>query len=181
MSLNTFRQTLTMLVTGLGLAGCAATQDVSDPNRITLSDAMVSTVDALSAANAESIKDKTNFGFYGCSVTAVFNVSATKTQDNKLALTASAPVSILPVTVGATGSSEATASGTRASTVTVVLDTKYCFPNAGGGAGTQKVGTNGQKTTAVVGPAATLPNPPPIIRLKRLPLNKQTTPAPPAQ
>lgn len=115
----------------IGLTGCAATQNVSDPHAITLKDALVDTVDALKAAHDRSVKDHTHFGFYGCSVTAVFNVSATGTQDNKLSLTASGPpATILPVTFVGAASSEATASGTRGNTVTVVLGTKYCLPNA---------------------------------------------------
>ena len=128
-----FRRTfVTLMAPNLifNLAGCAATQNVSNPSNITLEHALVDTVDALNAARAESIKKDTHFGFYGCSVTAVFNVSATAGQDNKLSLSASGPpVSILPVTIGGAASTESTASGTRANTVTVVLGTKYCLPN----------------------------------------------------
>lgn len=109
-------------------AGCVATQHVADPAAISLQHALVDTVDALSAANSTARSRGTNFGFYGCSVTAVFNVSATANQDNKLALSAVADV--VPVTLTGTASSEAVATGTRANTVTVVLNTPYCMPGS---------------------------------------------------
>jgi hypothetical protein len=114
------------------LTGCAATQQVAEPSTITLEHALVDTVDALNAANAEARSNGKFFGFYGCSVTAVYNISATGTQDNKVTLTGStAPASaVVPISIGGTFSSDATASGTRGNTVTVVFDTKYCFPNS---------------------------------------------------
>jgi hypothetical protein len=112
------------------LCGCAATQSVSDPNAITLEHALVDTVDALKAANYEARRNGELFGYYGCSVTAVYNISASGSQDNKITLTGSAPATqVVPIALGGTFSSEATASGTRGNTVTVVFDTKYCFPN----------------------------------------------------
>ena len=112
------------------LCGCAATQSVSDPNAITLEHALVDTVDALKAANYEAKRNGEFYGYYGCSVTAVYNISASGTQDNKITLTGSAPATqVVPIALGGTFSSEATASGTRGNTVTVVFDTKYCFPN----------------------------------------------------
>ena len=131
------------------LAGCAS-QDVADPNAITLKQALVDTVDALDAAHQESLLHRTNFGFYGCTVTAVFNISATAGQDNKLALTASGPpAKILPVTLGASGSFESTASGTRGNTVTVVLATKPCLAKAAASAGA--TGSTGNKGSASKG------------------------------
>lgn len=113
------------------LAGCMATQDVARPSDITLENALVDTVDALAAAKARGRQKNTHMGFYGCSVTAVFNVTASATDSRKLALTASGPpVAIFPVTLGGSASTEATASGSRANTVTVVLGTKYCLLNA---------------------------------------------------
>jgi hypothetical protein len=121
------------LIAGTCLSGCAATQSVTDPNTITLEHALVDTVDALNAANAEARRNGRFFGYYGCSVTAVYNVSATGTQDNKVTITGSAPATqVIPVSIGGTFSSEANASGTRGNTVTVVFDTKYCFPNGAG-------------------------------------------------
>ncbi|WP_294534364.1 hypothetical protein [uncultured Rhodoblastus sp.] len=125
------------------VAGCAS-QNVADPNAITLKQALVDTVDALDAAHQESLLHRTNFGFYGCTVTAVFNISATAGQDNKLALTASGPpATILPVSLGASGSVESTASGTRGNTVTILLATKPCLASAGGGSGASG-GTKGK-------------------------------------
>lgn len=121
-----------ILFTTSMFGGCAATQTVSNPNTITLKNALVDTVDALNAAHAEAKKNGQYFGFYGCSVTAVYNISATATQDNKLTLSASGPpATVVPISIGSTLSSEATASGTRGNTVTVVFNTKYCMPNGG--------------------------------------------------
>jgi hypothetical protein len=123
------------------LAGCAATQSVSDPNTITLEHALVDTVDALNAAHAEALRNGRNFGFYGCSVTAVYNISATGTQDNKITVTGSGPpAAVVPIAIGGTFSSESTASGTRGNTVTVVFDTKYCVPSKTSGTGTNAKG-----------------------------------------
>ena len=111
-------------------AGCAV-QNVADPANISLEKALVDTVDALAAANARGKQRHTRFGFYGCSVTAVYNISATATQDNKLGLTAAGPaVPIVPIAYTGSLTSQATATGTRGNTVTVVLNTPYCMPNA---------------------------------------------------
>jgi len=118
------------VVVTMSLAGCTAVQNVADPGSITLEKALVDTVDALSAARARSIRNKTDFGFYGCTVTAVFNISATATQDNKVTLTAAGPpANIFPIALNGMASSEGTASGMRGNTVTVVLGTKYCLTN----------------------------------------------------
>jgi hypothetical protein len=120
---------VTICLSGL-VAGCA-NQNISDPKTIGLDQALVETVKALKAAQDEAAKDRTNFGFYGCSVTAIFNVSATGGQDNKLVVNASSPpaTTIVPINLGVTGTAESTASGTRSNTVTVVLDTKLCASN----------------------------------------------------
>jgi hypothetical protein len=111
-------------------AGCAV-QNVVDPGTVTLERALVDTVDALAAAHAESVKRGTNFGFYGCSVTAVYNISASATQNNKITLGAAGPpVPIVPISYTGQVSSEAQAQGNRGNQVTVVLNTPYCMPNA---------------------------------------------------
>jgi hypothetical protein len=114
------------------VAGCA-TQPVADPNAINLKQALVDTVDALAAAHEESIINHENFGFYGCTVTAAFNISATAGQENKLALSAAPPAAaVLPVSLGGSASFDSTASGTRGNTVTVVFATKPCLAKAAG-------------------------------------------------
>jgi len=112
-------------------AGCAV-QNVADPTRITLEQAMVDTVHALNSANVESKRLGTHFGFYGCSVTAVYNISATATADNKVALSATGPTPpLVPIGFGGSISSDVSTSGTRGNTVTVVLETPYCMQNTG--------------------------------------------------
>ena len=106
-----------------------ATQSVSDPRNISLKQAMVETVDALSAANARGKELGTGFAFYGCSITAVYNISATANQDNKLSLAAALP-STAPVSLSGNVSAEASAAGSKGNTVTLVLDTPYCLPNS---------------------------------------------------
>lgn len=119
------------------LAGCVTHQTVVEPNQITLSKAMVDTVDALAAARAEGLARQTNFGMYACTVMAVFNISATGTVDNKIALGVSGgpPAAVAPVTVNLSGSNEVTESGTRGNTVTLVLATPECLPQAANAAG----------------------------------------------
>ncbi len=69
-------------------------------------------------------------GANGGLATTVFNVSATGTQDYKLALTAASPPNVIPICIGGSASTEATASGTRGNTVTLVLATPYCLPDS---------------------------------------------------
>ena len=93
---------------------------------------MVDTVDALNAANRRSRQLHTDYKFYGCSVTAVYNISATANMDNKVALTATGPTPpVVPIGFGGSVSSEAQASGTRGNQVTVVLETPYCMQGTG--------------------------------------------------
>src|SRR5262245_39359835 len=102
-------------------AGCAV-QNVADPAGISLEQAMVETVRALDSAHAESKRRGTHYGFYGCSVTAVYNISASATVDNKVGLSATGPTPpVVPIAYGGTISSDVNTSGTRGNTVTVVL------------------------------------------------------------
>lgn len=111
------------------LAGCA-TQNVSNPSNITLAHALVDTADALNAAYLESKRNGRTFGFEGCTITAVFNVSATAGEDNKLSLAAAPPAAIFPVGASAGATFESTASGSRGNTVTVLLATPQCMEKA---------------------------------------------------
>jgi hypothetical protein len=128
------------------LAGCTAHQTVAEPNVITLSQAMKDTVDALADARAEGQLRHTDLGFHPCTVTAVFNISATGTADNKVALGISGgpPAAIAPVTVNLSGSSESTQAGSRGNTVTLVLATPSCLPQtaAAAPAGKAKAGAS---------------------------------------
>jgi hypothetical protein len=120
-----------LLATSIGITGCA-TQDVADLNKISLEHALVDTEHALLAAHAEAKRNRTYFGLYACSVTAVYNISATAGEDNKLSLSAAPPVKLVPINLSATETLESTASGTRANTVTVVLSNPACSSKTGG-------------------------------------------------
>jgi len=157
------------------LAACAAQQTVVEPNQITLSKAMIDTVDALADARAEGLTRHTNFGLYACTATAVFNISATGTADNKVALGVSGgpPAAVAPVTVNISGSSEATQTGTRGNTVTVVLATNECLPKppsaappAGGGkaaGGAKGASAGGQARTPPLTTVPVIPAPVPVV------------------
>jgi hypothetical protein len=119
-----------LLTVSIGIAGCA-TQDVADPHKISLERALVETEDALLAAHAEAKRNHTYFGLYACSVTAVYNISATAGEDNKLSLTAAPPVKLVPINASATASLESTASGTVGNTVTVNLSNPGCSAKSG--------------------------------------------------
>jgi hypothetical protein len=138
-----FRTGVLLMLTGY-LAGCA-TQDVADPSKISLERALVETEDALIAAHQEASSyvrhGGTYFGLYACSVTAVYNISATAGEDNKLSLSASPAIKIVPIT--ATGSLESTASGTTGNTVTVNLSNPYCSSSKSTGGGQQQQGNKG--------------------------------------
>jgi hypothetical protein len=135
------------LVVSVGLCGCA-NQYVADANNITLQDALTDTVDALYAAHKENAlihqRDKKlthGIDLFVCNVTAKFNVDAKAAYDQKLSLTAGGPpITIIPVSLGGTVSNEATGSGERTNTVTVLLATKYngttlCSSKGSAGAG----------------------------------------------
>lgn len=121
-----------ILVVGamLACAGCAAPNPVPEPNAITLTDALVSTVDALNAAYRESHK-KGNvvFGYYPCTVVATYNISATGLTDNKLALGASGGIA-QGVSLSANVSAEKSYTGTRGNQVTLVFASRDCLPDA---------------------------------------------------
>ena len=163
-------------IIGVGaLAGCTAQQTVVEPNQITLSKAMVDTVDALADARAEGLARHTNFGLYACTVTAVFNISATGTADNKLAVGVSGgpPAAVAPVTVNVSGSSEATQSGTRGNTVTLVLAANECLPKppsvaapAGGGkaaGGAKGASAGGRAATPLIPTVPVIPSTVPAV------------------
>lgn len=125
------------------LSGCA-TQDVADPNKISLEHALYDTEVALIGAHEEAKKYGTYFGLYACSVTAVFNISATAGEDNKLALSVAPPVKILPIDATGSASFKSTASGTRGNTVTVNLANPACSSSKA---------TGGTPSVAVMAPA----------------------------
>jgi hypothetical protein len=134
------RGTIVFGCVALLVTGCTAHQRVSEPSGITLSKAMRDTVDALAAAREQGAKYDPKFGFYPCTVTAVFNVSATGTADNKtnIGVSGGPPPEIAPVSANLSVSNEETESGTRGNTVTLVFATKECLPQAADGADRSK-------------------------------------------
>ena len=146
------------------LAGCNNQPDVQPT--ISLSQAMIETVDALAAARAEGQAKQTSLGYYPCSVQAVYNISATLTKDNKVGLGVSGgpPAAIAPVSVNLSGSNETTTSAVRGNTITLVFDTGYCLPQGGGAAAGAAAAAAGAPHGAANAPSwggLTPPKPPP--------------------
>ena len=143
------------------LSGCIGNQPDVQPT-ISLEQALIDTVDALAAAKAEGQLKKTNFGVYPCTVTAVYNISATRTVDNKvgIGLSGGPPAAIAPISLNLSGSNETTQASTRGNTVTLVLGTAYCLPQAAGasGAGGAAPAGGGKAPAGKVGAAVPAPN-----------------------
>lgn len=109
------------------VAGCAIGPTSSpEANRITLQQAMVSTVDAIEAANKEAAKAGYLPGFQPCSLTAVFSINDAGTVTNQLTLGAGGTVS--GATLGAQGHGEVGNNHTVGNQVTLVLVSKDCAP-----------------------------------------------------
>ena len=121
---------MAVLSTALACGACNSPQTVvPEPNKITLQDALVSTVDALNAAYAEARKPGNQvIGYYPCTMAATFNVSATGVTDNKLG--GSAGGGVAGVTLSANASHEDSLTGTRGNNVTVVFASSICAPSA---------------------------------------------------
>jgi hypothetical protein len=126
----------------LPLTAClgSANRVVPEPGEITLQDALVSTVQALNAAYQEARKPGVvQMGYYPCTLTANYNISATGVTGNKIGGTIGG--GIQGVTLSANASREDTLTGTRGNTVQVVFASSLCLPsqaapaNAAGGAG----------------------------------------------
>lgn len=159
------------LTPAFSLGGCAANQEIVDPSKVTLEQALVDTVDALAEARQRSMERNTNFAFYGCTVTASFNVSATQTVGTKLALSATGgpPAAIAPISINLSGSRETSDSGTRGNVVTVVLATPGCLPNPKAFEATRaviKTAKSGQveRLRTTPAPGAARPATPPVPR-----------------
>ena len=129
------------LALALGCAGCARTQapsEIAPANAITLQKAMEDTMDALYGARARAISyGGPLFGLYACTVTAVFNISASATAENKLSLGVSGgpPPAVAPVSINLQGGTTATTNGSRGNQVTLTLATPECRDVLGGGKG----------------------------------------------
>lgn len=114
----------------LASAGCVRSSDrvVPEPERITLRDALVSTVGAINAAYEEARKPGNQvIGYYPCTVTAVFNISASGVTDNKIGggLTAGLPKGI---SISSNVSTDNSLTGVRGNQVTVVFASSLCAP-----------------------------------------------------
>jgi hypothetical protein len=137
----------------LGMAGCTYQQTVAPPSTISLEKAMVDTVDALAATRQRGLALGTHFELYACTVTAVFNVSATQTVDNKLAIQAGVAPKLIPISLTGNASNEDQTIGTRGNTVTVVLASDKCSPVVAlKGSGTPSAGNaqSGKGSTTVM-------------------------------
>ena len=115
-------------------AGCgnSARTVVPEPNKITLQDALVSTVQALNAAYVEARKQgNVIMGYYPCTVTANYNVSATGVTTNKIGGGIEAGLPGTGVAISANASREDGLTGLRGNTVQVVFASSLCLPSAG--------------------------------------------------
>ena len=111
--------------------GCGGARDVvPEPNAITLRDALVDTVRALNAAFQEARQPGNQImGYYPCTLTANYNISATGTTGHKigLAVGGGAPGG---VTISANASREDSLTGARGNQVQVTFATSLCLPAA---------------------------------------------------
>jgi hypothetical protein len=117
-----------LLVLLVSLAGCAYQQSEAPPSTITLQKAMIDTVDALASTRQRGLELGTNFQLYACTVTAVFNVSATQTVDNTLAIQAGITPKLVPFSLTGSASNDDQTVGMRGNAVTVVLASDKCSP-----------------------------------------------------
>ena len=120
------------LFTLLACSGCSGgTAVVPEPGKITLQDALVSTVQALNAAYAEARKPgNVVIGYYPCTMKADFNISAQEVTTNKIGLTVQASVPASGVSLGGNASRDQTNTGQRGNTVEVVFASSVCMPGA---------------------------------------------------
>ena len=130
-------------------AGCnaGASRVVPEPDRITLMDALVSTVDALNAAYEEARKPGNQvIGYYPCTVTAVYNISANGVTNNKIGggITGGPP----GVAISANASAENDLTAMRGNQVTLVFASSLCAPGHGAEAGKAVPAAN-EKPSAV--------------------------------
>jgi hypothetical protein len=113
----------------LACAACTWAPDrvVQEPNKISLQSALVDTVDALNAAYDRSHSGgRRPVGFYPCTLSATFNISATGTADNKLAVGVSGGMS--GATINASASNENTLTAARGNVVVATFASSLCLP-----------------------------------------------------
>lgn len=120
-----------LLLPGL-LVGCgnAVGRIVPDPSSITLSQALVQTVDALYDARAAALRHRRTdipLGLNTCTVQATFNVTAGGTDDNKLVITLGTPTAA-PINASLAGSAQDTATAGRSNQIVVLFTSPACNP-----------------------------------------------------
>ena len=120
------------LFTLLACSGCnGGTGVVPEPGKITLQDALVSTVQAMNAAYTEARKPgNVLMGYYPCTMEASFNISAEEVTTNKIGLTVSASIPTTGVSLGGNASRDQTSTGQRGNVVKVVFASSVCLPGS---------------------------------------------------
>jgi hypothetical protein len=101
---------------------------VPEPNAISLESALVGTVDAFNAAYARSRSYGAPIGYYPCTLSATFNISATGTAQNKLAVGINGGVS--GATISGSASNENDLTAARGNVVVVTLASSLCLPSS---------------------------------------------------
>lgn len=128
---------LTLIIPAILLeAGCYTP---TQPASVTLKDALVSSVDAMYAANLESrrlkhtYKLKQGLGLAVCQLNAKFLIDVKNSTEDKLALSAGpAPAVILPVPLSLSASTDFANTDERSNTVTVLYTSKDCAMKTAG-------------------------------------------------
>jgi len=118
-----------VFVVALACSACATGPErvVPQPSRISLKSALQDTVDALYAAYDRAHADgRRPIGFYPCTLSASFNISATGTANNELALGTGARTSnsLGAASIGAGSMLTAT----RGNTIVVTFASDRCLP-----------------------------------------------------
>jgi hypothetical protein len=130
------RLSVGVILLSLACAACTSAPDrvVAEPNKISLQSALVDTVDALNAAYDRARSDGGRpIGFYPCTLSATFNISATGTADNKLAVGVSGGIS--GATINASASNENTLTAARGNVVVATFASSLCLPAEDGNSG----------------------------------------------
>lgn len=116
----------------LALSACVQSPEriVPVPTDVNLENAIMQVRNGLVAAQNQSEKDKKYSGFYPCSATIVFNITAKADKSNTLVMDASValPAPISPK-IGVSDSYVNTAEATRGNQITVNLVSSICLPS----------------------------------------------------
>src|SRR4051794_5846285 len=142
------------IIAVLACAACTFAPDrvVPEPNKISLQSALVETVDALNAAYDRARSDgRRPIGFYPCTLSATFNISATGTADNKLAVGVNGGIS--GATISGSASNENILTAARGNVVVATFASSLCLP-----------ADDGKSDTGAKRVSRGLPTPPAVLR-----------------